>query len=418
MRFRALDGLRGLCALTVALLHLFNYMQVAAPSFIDHSFALVDFFFVLSGFVLAHAFFEELAASGDGDLFMLRRIGRLYPLHFFILMLFLAVEVTRYFAWRHGAAMLAAPFTRETSLGALASNLLLLQSMGLHDRITWNFPSWSISVEFYANMLFAVVMVLPLRGASPLARILRQKTWTAAALALLGGVLTMWFASRQKVMTFDDGFVRCIYGFFCGVLAQRLRASGYDPLRNFSRNVVTALEVGLTLAIVAFVNYGGRLWLFGLAPLAFAGATLVFAREQGPFSRLLLTRPFLAIGEWSYSIYMVHAFLLVAILGRMASIAGKHGLFELNSASGADGGLYLGQLFARSPLAAGALLAVYIGSVLAVSSLTFRFVEKPARRYFNALAARNAAARRRVDGQGEAQVEGRPAMAAETGAAA
>ncbi len=386
-------------------------MHVAPPSFIENSFALVDFFFVLSGFVLAHAFFEELAASGDGDLFMLRRIGRLYPLHFFILMLFLAVETARWLAWRHGAAMLAEPFTRETSVGALASNLLLLQSMGLEDRITWNFPSWSISVEFYVNMLFAVVMVLPLRGASSLAQplrqkaILRQKIWSAAALALLGGALTLWLASKQKVMTYDDGFVRCIYGFFCGVLAQRLRASGFDPLRNLSRKIVIALEIGLTLAVVAFINYGGRLWLFGVAPLAFAGATLVYAREQGPFSRLLLTRPFLAIGEWSYSIYMVHAFLLVDILGRVASIAGKHGLFGLDPASGADGGLYLGAFFAKSPLAACALLAVYVVSVLAVSGLTFRFVEKPARRFFNELAARNAAARR--------QVEARPAMATE-----
>ncbi len=396
MRFRALDGLRGLCALTVALLHLYNHMQVAAPAFIDHSFALVDFFFVLSGFVLAHAFFEDLAAEGDGDLFMLRRIGRLYPLHFFILALFLAVEIARWLAWRHGAAMLATPFTKETSPGALASNLLLLQSMGLHDRITWNFPSWSISVEFYVNMLFAVVMVLPLRGSASIGAILREKTWIAAALALLGGVLTVWAASHNKVMTYDDGFVRCIYGFFCGVMAQRLRAGGFDPLRKLSRKAVIALEVGLTVAIVVFINYGSHIWLFGLAPLAFAGATLVYAREQGPLSRLLLTRPFLAIGEWSYSIYMVHAFLLVDILGRMASFAGKHGWFGLDPASGADSGLYLAALFARSWLAAGALFAVYIALVLAVSSLTFRLIETPARRHFNDLAARSAVARRQA----------------------
>ena len=73
MRFRALDGLRGLCALTVALLHFCDHLHLTAPAFLANSFALVDFFFVLSGFVLAHAFFEDLAANGRGGLFVLRR---------------------------------------------------------------------------------------------------------------------------------------------------------------------------------------------------------------------------------------------------------------------------------------------------------------------------------------------------------
>jgi peptidoglycan/LPS O-acetylase OafA/YrhL len=394
MRFRALDGLRGLCALTVALLHLYDHLHMAAPSFVANSFALVDFFFVLSGFVLAHAFFEDLAANGQGGLFALRRIGRLYPLHFFILMLFLLVELGRWLAWRHGAAMLAQPFTAETSPGSLFTNLLLLQSMNLHDRITWNFPSWSISVEFYTNLVFALVMVLPSRAGAPLDEVLRRKTWGAAILALVGGILTVWASSQDMVMTYDDGFARCVYGFFCGVLAQRLRASGRDPLRALPRPVVFALEVGVTVAIVAFVNDGGKLWLFGLSPLAFAVAALVYAREEGPLSRLLLTRPFLAIGEWSYSIYMVHAFLLVHILGRMASIAGKHGWMGLDPASGADGGLYLADIFNKGPFAAGALILVYVAAVLVFSSQTFRFVEKPARRYFNDYAARKAALRR------------------------
>lgn len=393
MRFRALDGLRGLCALTVALLHFCDHLHLTAPAFLANSFALVDFFFVLSGFVLAHAFFEDLAANGRGGLFALRRIGRLYPLHFFILMLFLLAEITRWFAWRHGAAMQAQPFTGATSSDSLVTNLLLLQSMNLHDGITWNFPSWSISVEFYTNLLFAAVMALPLRANVPLDVVLRRKTWGAALLALTGGALTVWASSQDLVMTFDDGFARCVYGFFCGVLVQRLRAAGRDPLRLLPRLLVGALEIGVTLAIIAFITYGGKLWLFGLAPLAFAAATMVFAREEGPFSRLMLTRPFLAIGEWSYSIYMVHAFLLVNILGRMASTAGKHGWLGLDPAASADGGVYLAEIFNKGPLAAGTLIAVYVAAVLAFSSLTFRFIEKPARRWFNDLAARKAASR-------------------------
>ena len=114
--------------------------------------------------------------------------------------------------------------------------------------------------------------------------------------------------------------------------------------------------------------------------------------SRGCSPGLLLTRPFHAIGEWSYSIYMVHAFLLVHVLGRLASLAGKRGFFGMDPHSGFDGGLALGALFAKSPLWAALVLAVFVATVLAASSLTFRFVEKPARRYFNALAAKKSAA--------------------------
>ncbi len=392
MRFRALDGLRGLCALTVALLHFYDYLHLDAPSFVANSFVLVDFFFVLSGFVLAHAFFEDLAANGQGGRFVLRRIGRLYPLHFSILMLFLLVECGRWFAFRHGAVMLAKPFTGGTSPSSLVTNLLLLQSMNLHDGITWNFPSWSISVEFYTNLIFALVMVLPTRAGVPLDVVQRRKTCAAAILALVGGALTVWTSSQDMAMTYDVGFARCVYGFFCGVLVQRLRATGRDPLRAVRPSLVFALEIGLTATLVAFIADGGKIWLYSLSPLAFAAAVLVYAREGGPFSRMLLTRPFLAIGEWSYSIYMIHAFLLVEIFGRIASVAGKHGWIGLHPASGADGGAYIAEIVNKGPLESGALILVYVATVLACSSLTCRFVEQPARRYFNDCAARKAEA--------------------------
>jgi hypothetical protein len=83
---------------------------------------------------------------------------------------------------------------------------------------------------------------------------------------------------------------------------------------------------------------------------------------------------------------MVHAFLLVNILGRAASAAGKFGLFGLEP--GGDSSHYLGAIFSLNPLAQVGVFAVYIGLVLGTSALTFRFIERPGRSYFNALAAR------------------------------
>jgi peptidoglycan/LPS O-acetylase OafA/YrhL len=207
-------------------------------------------------------------------------------------------------------------------------------------------------------------------------------------LLVVAGVLTVWAASLHKVMTFDAGFVRCIYGFFFGVLAQRLRAYGKDPTRNFSAHSVAALEIVLTLAVLALIKYGSYVWLFALSPPLFAAATLVVAHEKGPLSRLLLTRPFHAIGEWSYSIYMVHAFLIVQVLGRLASLAGKHGFLGLDPNLGGDGGAYLGALYGQGLSGAVLVVGLLVATTLAFSSFTFRWIEKPGRSYFNALAAR------------------------------
>jgi peptidoglycan/LPS O-acetylase OafA/YrhL len=389
MRFHALDGLRGLCALTVALFHLYEFMKVPSPQSIGHAFAFVDFFFVLSGFVLAHAFFDKLALKGGGWSFAIRRFGRMYPLHFFMLMLFVALEAAKWFAARHGVAMLAQPFTNENSLSALASNLLLIQALGVHDRLTWNFPAWSISVEFYVNLLFCVIMILPLRRAESAGDVLRRKTWIMAALAVAGCVGTIW-ATREShaAMSYDFGLLRCIYGFFCGVLAQRLRAGGLDPFARLSDNGIALGEVVMTFVTLALVIYLPWFWLFAIMPVLFSLLTLVYAHEKGPFSRLLLTPPLHAIGEWSYSLYLVHYFLLMHVFGRLASMAGKKGWLGLHAIPGADNGDYVAGLYLQGPLMVGGVVAAYLGAVLLMSSLTFRFVEKPARRYFNAVAAR------------------------------
>jgi len=386
MRFHALDGLRGLCALTVALLHLYNHMMLPAPAFIAQSFALVDFFFVLSGFVLAHAFFDSLAARGAGAAFALRRIGRLYPLHLFILGLFLVVEIGRYAASLRGATLAAPPFTEVSSVPSLLSNLLLIQSLGVHDGITWNFPAWSISVEFWVNLMFAALLVAPLarRGRDPV----REKTRLMLLMAVVGGLATFFAARVSKDLTFDYGLPRCIYGFFLGVVAQRLRADGRDPFARWPRRALVAAEIVLALVAIASIAYGETFWLFMLSPPLFALMTLVYAREQGPLSRLLLTRPFHAFGAWSYSIYMVHAFLLVNVLGRAASLLGKVEAFGLEP--GLDGGRALAEIFSRGPIEQAGVIVLYFALVLATSALTYRFIERPGRTWFNALAARKA----------------------------
>jgi peptidoglycan/LPS O-acetylase OafA/YrhL len=176
------------------------------------------------------------------------------------------------------------------------------------------------------------------------------------------------------------------------VLAQRLRAGGLDPFARLSDNGIALGEVVMTCVTLVLVIYLPWFWLFAIMPVLFSLLTLVYAHEKGPFSRLLLTPPLHAIGEWSYSLYLVHSFLLMHVFGRLASMVGKKGWLGLHAIPGADAGDYVAGLYQQGPLMVGAVIVAYLGAVLLMSSLTFRFVEKPARRYFNAVAARRDAA--------------------------
>ena len=76
-RFSSLDGLRGICALTVVLFHCNNFFH-KGPVF-QHGFLAVDVFFILSGFVIALTYENELKSGLAVRLFLIRRAQRLLP---------------------------------------------------------------------------------------------------------------------------------------------------------------------------------------------------------------------------------------------------------------------------------------------------------------------------------------------------
>ena len=89
-RFIVLDSFRGICAVCVVMYHLHWVASLAEIDFFRGSGIFVEFFFVLSGFVLAHGYgFRE---SLNFKEFVRSRFFRLYPLHLFMLLVFVALE--------------------------------------------------------------------------------------------------------------------------------------------------------------------------------------------------------------------------------------------------------------------------------------------------------------------------------------
>src|SRR4051794_33406485 len=129
-------------------MHLPVLSHFYAEPFFRNSYLFVDFFFVLSGFVITFSYGDKIVDWRSAGKFMVRRIGRIWPLHMVMLFLFFDLEVVKYLmnSWYGGAHQL--PFTGETSPEALLTNTLLIHAAGIHDVNTWNKVSWSISAEF------------------------------------------------------------------------------------------------------------------------------------------------------------------------------------------------------------------------------------------------------------------------------
>jgi peptidoglycan/LPS O-acetylase OafA/YrhL len=371
LRFRALDGWRGICALLVAAHHIEVHGFIYWQPLIRNAWLFVDFFFVLSGFVIAHAYGGHLGKGAEIKAFVIRRFGRLWPLHVAMLLALIGLELAHLLiAHWHPIAGERAAFIVDRSPFAILTNLFLVQSLGLHPYETWNGPAWSISTEFYTYLIFAAVCFLASRF-----RIL-----LSLLLAVLGVAVLARFSRYGMRETFDWGIARCVYGFFTGVLTYEVWKIGADKIPGGT--LVEAVALAAVIAFLVFVP--GHFALEYLAPPLFAAAVLVFAGERGAISRALTSRPAAALGRWSYSIYMVHTLVLAALfsaahIGELA--LHRRWLIDLNDGRAI---LELGSAPAND-----LLLLLYLAAVIAFAALTWRVIERPGQRFFNRLAARD-----------------------------
>lgn len=370
IHFQALDAWRGICALLVAVMHLgayFLYLPTTGSAVVGRFYLFVDFFFVLSGFVIAHAYMARLS---DGEAFLsfaIRRFGRLWPLHAAMFAAMVGLEVAK--------AVLAddAPAgPPDAPLDGLL-NLLLLHALGTVPAPNLNGPSWSISVEFWTNIIFGAVVVLAGR-----------RTLAVLCALFVACSLLLLVASSPPYLhvTTGLGLFRCIYGFAAGVFVHNLWTRRDAP------PWTGRLELPVLAAIVAFflVDQGPPGTM--LAPPLFAVGVLVFAHERGPVSRLLKTGPMLRLGLWSYSIYLVHwpLFVLLSRAAGLADGAAGTGLKRTHAVAGETVTL----VTLASPAVQVVTAVAVLGLLVMLSALTYRFIEAPGRDFFNALSRRRA----------------------------
>jgi peptidoglycan/LPS O-acetylase OafA/YrhL len=308
-RFKVLDIFRGLFASFVFLFHLspFADTPVLDNGFTRNADMFVDFFFVLSGFVIANGY-EGLRDMGGFRRFYRKRFFRIYPLHIIVLLLFLLVEAAKHLlAERVHVNNLDNPANSAVSF---LSNVLLLHStpvFGIKD-VSWNIASWSISAEMIAYLLFGLVAVAIHK--SGLFRS-RAVVYTVILLAATA-VLVMLTGGYGLNYTFNYGFLRGIIGFFAGVICFGVYQTGFARTERLKTVYFSIAELLILAITAACICSGERMKQMGLlyVPLYFC-SIYIFSFEKGIVSKWLL-RPALLheLGAYSYSIYMLHVLFI------------------------------------------------------------------------------------------------------------
>jgi peptidoglycan/LPS O-acetylase OafA/YrhL len=334
---RALNTIRGVAALAVALFHAPTLVGVTTT--LPHAYLGVDLFFVLSGFVMVHAYEARILGGLGFGRFMQLRLARLYPL--------LALATLAGFAvWLMLAATGHASFSAGASIAALPLSLALLPTSA---GVAYPFctQSWSILWEILLCVgLFAWFRWVG-RGALFIA--------VTAAIALLfvamdqGKVDGGWTAA-----TFWIGGVRALSAFSAGVVVRYATRDRRSPILLKALAVTAALVACIYVAGVRQTTWWSDYLIVAVAfPLIIAGA----ANGGWPLENWAGDR----LGEASYSIYLLHN-LTIVLLGPVGKLARHFG-------PGAGMVFYL----------------AWMAGLIAWSWACWRWVEMPLRRWVSGL---------------------------------
>ena len=351
----------------MALYHFSSTSHINDLPILKGAYLFVDFFFVLSGFVIFASYQKKLSEGFGVGRFLFLRFGRLYPLHFALLVAFIGADLLKLIP-SLGSYSAYKPFTSPGQTAPfIISNLLLIQSLGIHDQLSLNDASWSISVEFYTYVLFGLALVA-----------LRNRIkWLIVGFLILTPIFLASYSPHYMDTTFQYGFIRCVFGFSAGALCWIL-FERYHTLaaRRFAwPRFWDGMEIMLVLLVMVFVTISGTGALTLAAPVLFSFTILVFAMDRGIVSRLLTHRVFTFLGLLSYSIYMDHMFIKRKLFDSGALVVNK--LFHVSLITTVNGDDLLG----TSPWQGDLLSVLYLVILVGVSYITFHTIEEPCRKW-------------------------------------
>lgn len=302
--YEILDGLRGIAAITVVIFHIFEAFATShLDQKVNHGYLAVDFFFILSGFVVGYAYDDRWGKMNIKD-FLKRRLIRLHPM---VVMgsviggLMFYTQATD--AWNDVSGISFGALLFATVLGALLIPAPPgVEVRGLGEMFPLNGPSWSLFFEYIGNILYALFLrKLPTKI---LALVVLAGGISLARFAIWGPLGDICAGFSLTGVEFTAGISRLVFSFSAGLLLYRI----FKPIRikgSFWIGTITLI------ALLSLPRIGGadHLWANGLYEtictiIVFPLLVYLGASEQNISKQLTSLCKFL--GNISYPLYMVH----------------------------------------------------------------------------------------------------------------
>lgn len=294
--FVALDLYRFVASFGVFVLHFTEFAHYSVgvgfgKAVVDFA-KFVDFFFILSGFVIGLTSFNQVETPSQIFTFLRRRIARIYPMHILTLTIFLVPAI----------------LGLSSNADKLDPSLILKESLLVrywqpHAQLVFNFPSWSISVEWAMYLCFPIFALL-----------YRKIGWGA-----LAAISMVAFAAMEYNLCFEPRYhgmwflmnvpLRALPTFTIGIILSQ--SYGRWPIRHGVWMGVATFAIAI-LSMVCRVNTYIELALFALS-IWLTAAGYAFG-ENTVFDR---HRVFRWLGDASYSLYMLHVIFLIVFVQKL-----------------------------------------------------------------------------------------------------
>ncbi|WP_036385764.1 acyltransferase [Muricauda sp. MAR_2010_75] len=301
----ALTPLRGIAAIWVVVYH---YDQLTTFTGLDYlvspkttlllskGYLFVDFFFLLSGFILAHVYGERFQNGinlKNAWKYLWARFSRLYPLHIFCLLTHIVVAIVLVI----GFPNVWEKFGHMYALEGIPVHLVLGQAWGSEYWLTWNVPSWSVSAEWAIYMVSPILFLLFYRGN-------RIGQWIMGLFSfVILEAIVQWNVKHSLDATFDLGIFRCFAEFSLGIILYNLFQSGIG--KRWLGNDISFLgaATGVLLMLHLKVN---DVWVIP----CFALLILAASHNKGRVRKVMKLSVAQYLGKISYSIYMMQGLWL------------------------------------------------------------------------------------------------------------
>lgn len=283
-RLYTLDGLRGIAAIIVMLTHLRPAVDIAPEGYLA-----VDFFFVLSGVVIAENYGARLRDGMGWGAFLRLRYIRLYPLYAVGIVLGLMRALTRVALHQPTTIPLG-----QIGIAFMFGLLMLPAPSSVPSIYPLLVPAWSLMFELVANALYAAGLMRRRAGALVLAIAAAAGLWF-----LRDGVAGLDLGGAWHEL--HVGLLRVTCSFFAGVALYEFALRDSRPVGTPLALVPIGICAALMIAEVSAPMRGTYDWL--CITIAFPGLVWLGARWNAPE---LLRAPFSWLGAVSYPLYTIH----------------------------------------------------------------------------------------------------------------